>query len=149
MKEMLRMIWPLLVLIGISWLLQSFFGYLQIKHFNRKYSELRALGRVAIGKKTALFKAGTVVMFAIDKEDRILKASKMQGTTIFSRVKDMKGFEGKALLQLKNDPLEQQHKLTKLAIYDALNSYDVISQGGELKVKKGWIDYLIPKKIKA
>lgn len=133
-------------MIGIAWLLQSVFGFLQIKHFNRRYSELRGLGRVAIGKKTGMFQAGTVVMFAIDKHNNILRAAKMQGVTVFSRVRELKGFNGINLLKISDADYRNVNKLTKLAIEDAVNNYDVISKGGELKVKKGWIDYLIPKK---
>lgn len=140
------MIWSMIILIGAAWLTQSVFGFLQIKHFNRKYAELRSLGRVAIGKRTGLLRAGTVVMFAIDKQNNILKAAKMQGVTVFSRVRKMKGFDGKNLLTLSEDDYKHVNKLTKTAIDDALNSYEIISNGGELKVKKGWIDYLIPRK---
>jgi DNA-binding transcriptional regulator of glucitol operon len=140
------MIWYFIVLIGIAWLIQSILGFLQIRHFNKKYSEMRAMGRVAIGKRTGLFRAGTVVMFCIDKKNKILKAAKMQGVTVFSRVKDLKGFEGKYLLKVSEEDFKGVDKLTRLAIADALNSYDIISKGGELKVKKGWIDYLLAKK---
>ena len=136
----------LIILIGAAWLVQSIFGFIQIKHFNKKYAEMRSLGRVAIGKKTGAFRAGTVVMFAIDKRNKIIKAAKMQGVTVFSRVRDLKGFEGKYLLKISEEDFKGIDKLTKLAIADALRSYDIISKGGELRVKKGWIDYLIPKK---
>ncbi|MCM3693743.1 transcriptional regulator GutM [Neobacillus niacini] len=136
----------LIILIGAAWLVQSIFGFIQIKHFNKRYAEMRTLGRVAIGKKTGAFRAGTVVMFAIDKRNKIIKAAKMQGVTVFSRVRDLKGFEGKYLLKISEEDFKSIDKLTKLAIADALRSYDIISKGGELRVKKGWIDYLIPKK---
>ncbi|MEH7493936.1 transcriptional regulator GutM [Neobacillus niacini] len=136
----------LIILIGAAWLVQSIFGFIQIKHFNKRYAEMRSLGRVAIGKKTGAFRAGTVVMFAIDKRNKIIKAAKMQGVTVFSRVRDLKGFEGKYLLKISEEDFKGIDKLTKLAIADALRSYDIISKGGELTVKKGWIDYLIPKK---
>ncbi|MFC0273271.1 transcriptional regulator GutM [Metabacillus herbersteinensis] len=140
------MIWYLIVLIGLAWLIQSILGFFQIRHFNKRYAEMRSMGRVAIGKRTGMFRAGTVVMFCIDKRNKILKASKMQGVTVFSRVKDLNGFEGKYLLKISEEDFQGIDKLTRLAIADALRSYDIISQGGELKVKKGWIDYLVPKK---
>lgn len=146
MKRGKDMFLGFIIMIGIAWLLQSVFGFLQIKHFNTKYSELRRLGRVAIGKKTGMFRAGTVVMFAIDSRNNILKAAKMQGVTVFSRVRELKGFEGKNLLKISDADYKSINKLTKYAIEDALKSYDTISKGGELRVKKGWIDYLIPKK---
>ncbi|MBV6684729.1 transcriptional regulator [Rossellomorea marisflavi] len=136
----------LIVLIGAAWLIQSILGFVQIKHFNQKYAEMKALGRVAIGKRTGKFRAGTVVMFTIDKKNKILKAAKMQGVTVFSKVKPLDGFEGKYLLKISQQDLEKHNKLTRLAIQDALRSYDIIASGGELQVKKGWIDYLMPKK---
>ncbi|MEJ9227844.1 transcriptional regulator GutM [Priestia aryabhattai] len=139
------MIWYIIILIGLSWLFQSVLGFFQIKHFNKKYAEMRKLGRVAIGRKTARFRAGTVIMFAIDQKNNILKASKMQGLTVFTRVRKLKGFEGKNLLRLAEEDFKRVDKLTRLAIEDALNSYHIIIKGGELKVKKGWIDLLIPK----
>ncbi|MGM7719794.1 transcriptional regulator GutM [Metabacillus sp. Hm71] len=140
------MILYLILLIGAAWLVQSILGFLQIRHFNRKYAEMRSLGRVAIGKKTGMFRAGTVVMFCIDKRNKIVKAAKMQGVTVFSRVRDLKGFEGKYLLKISEADFNGVDKLTRLAIADALRSYDIISKGGELRVKKGLIDYLIPSK---
>ncbi len=101
---------------------------------------------MAIGKRTGKLRAGTVVMFAIDKRNKILKAAKMQGVTVFSKVKDLNGFEGKYLLKISDEDFKGHDKLTQLAIADALKSYDIISKGGELQVKKGWIDYIMPKK---
>lgn len=134
----------LIIAVGAAWLVQSVLGFYQIKHFNQKYGEMRAKGRVAIGKKTGLFRAGTVVMFAIDRANNILQASKMQGVTIFSRVRDLKGFEGKNLLKLSEEDLSKVDKLTRLAIEDALKSYHIIAKGGELQVKRGLIERLIP-----
>lgn len=142
------MVLTLIVMIGIAWLVQSILGFLQIKHFNRKYAQLRSLGRVAIGKRTGKFRAGTVVMFAIDKNNKVLKAAKMQGVTVFSRVRDLKGFEGIYFPKMKDEAYQHLDQLTRLAIMDALSSYDIISKGGELQVKKGWIDYILPKKNK-
>lgn len=140
------MVLYVVLLVGFAWLVQSVLGFLQIKHFNRKYAELKSLGRVSIGKKKGLFRAGTVVMFAIDRKNTILQAAKMQGVTVFSRVRPLKGFEGKNLLKLEKGDWNQVDKLTRLAIEDALNSYHIIAKGGELKVKRGWIDLLISAK---
>ena len=142
------MVLTLIVMIGLAWLVQSVLGFLQIKHFNRKYAELRRLGRVAIGKRTGKFRAGTVVMFAIDKNNKVLKAAKMQGVTVFSRVRDLKGFEGIYFPKMKEKEYQHHDQLTRLAIMDALSSYDIIAKVGELQVKKGWIDYIFPKKKK-
>lgn len=136
----------LMVLIGLSWLLQSMLGLSQVRNFNRRYAELRQMGRVAIGKKTGKFRAGTLVMFVIDRNDVIVKAVKMQGVTVFSRVRDMKGFEGKILPQLTESDLTKLNLLTRAAIKDALSNFDIITKGGEVKIRKTWLEKLMPAK---
>ncbi|WP_036737228.1 transcriptional regulator GutM [Paenibacillus zanthoxyli] len=136
----------IIIAMALSWLLQSVLGFLQIRHFNRHYTELRRIGRVAIGKKAGRFRAGTVVMLAIDSQGKILKAARMQGVTVFSRVRSLKGLEGKLLPKLEEGDLAGFDKLTKGAIRDAMSSYKIISNGGELKLKKTWIERLIPAK---
>lgn len=139
------MFWYLIILIGVAWLVQSIFGFLQIRHFNRNYAALRSLGRVAIGKRTGTFRAGTVVMFCIDKQDRIIKAKRMQGVTVLSRVKDMAGFAGKKLSKIQASDYDHVNKLTKIAIQDAVESYNILSRGGEVEVKKGLVERLFSK----
>ncbi|AKG33661.1 transcriptional regulator GutM [Paenibacillus durus] len=136
----------IIIAMALSWLLQSVLGFLQIRHFNRHYTELRRIGRVAIGKKAGRFRAGTVVMLAIDSQGKILKAARIQGVTVFSRVRSLKGLEGKPLPKLEEGDLAGFDKLTKGAIRDAISSYKIISNGGELKLKKTWIERLIPAK---
>lgn len=97
-------------------------------------------------QKTGRFRAGTVVMLAIDSHGNILKAAKMQGVTVFSRVRSLKGLEGKPLPKLEEEDLAGFDKLTKGAIRDAISSYKIISNGGELKLKKTWLERLIPAK---
>lgn len=137
------MIWFLMILMGLAWLVQSILGFFQIRNFNRQYSKLRSLGRVAIGKRKGMFSAGTVVMLAINKKAEIIDAKIMQGVTVFSRIKPLKGLEDKHLLKLSKTDLGKFDKLTASAIQDAVASYEVISKGGELQVKKGWIERLI------
>ena len=38
---------------------------------------------------TGRIKSGTIVMFAVDENGRVLKASKMQGVTILARFQNM------------------------------------------------------------
>lgn len=136
----------LIIFVAVSWLLQGALGLIQVRNFNRRYAELRRLGRVAIGKKTGKFMAGTVVMFAINAEALIVKAVQMQGVTVFSRVRSLEGFEGKYLMKLTEGELGRVNRLTRFAIKDALNSYDIITKGGELKIKKPLLERLFPGK---
>lgn len=140
------MIFYVIALIGSMWLLQSVLGFFQLKSFNRTYAEMRKLGRAAIGRNTALFRAGTVVIFAIDRRNNILEATRMQGVTVFSRMKKLKGFDGKNLLKLTNDDFEKVDKLTRLAIADAIRTCQIVAKGGEVPIKKSLFARLIPTK---
>ncbi|UTR10217.1 transcriptional regulator GutM [Evansella sp. LMS18] len=132
-------------LMALAWLVQSVFGFFQIKNFNQNYIEMRAKGRVAIGRRKGMLTAGTVVMLAINKKNEIIDARKMEGLTVLARVKPMKGLEDKHLLKLKQEDLNQFHRLTAAAIQDAVASYDIISKGGELKAKKTLFEKIISK----
>ncbi|MBT2572929.1 transcriptional regulator GutM [Bacillus sp. ISL-51] len=133
------MMW-MIAIIALAWLLQSAFGFLQIRHFNQEYAKLRKLGRVVIGKRTARVQAGTVVMFAIDGKNRITAAKKMQGLTVFSRIRQLEGFNGKYFPALTEEDISTADRLTQIAIRDALNSYHILSKGGELQQKKSLAD---------
>ncbi|MDI5790103.1 transcriptional regulator GutM [Bacillus licheniformis] len=50
--------------------------------FNRTFAAYRRIGRVAVGRKTGLLRAGTVVLFVIDKRNKF-EGIKMQGVTVF------------------------------------------------------------------
>lgn len=133
------MIW-VIACIALAWLLQSVFGFLQIRHFHQEYAKLRKLGRVVIGRRTARVQAGTIVMFAIDRKNRITAAKKMQGLTVFSRIRQIKGFDGKYFPALTEEDIKGVDRLTRIAIRDALNSYHILSEGGELQQKKSLTD---------
>jgi len=140
------MIVYVIALIAAMWLLQSILGFFQLKSFNRTYAEMRKIGRAAIGRNTTFFRAGTVVIFAIDKQNIVLEATKMQGVTVFSRMKQLRGFEGKNLLKLTNEDLKKVDKLTRLAIADAIRTCQIIAKGGEVPIKKSLFARLIPTK---
>lgn len=121
----------IIIFCAIMWTLNFLFGLLQIKHFNKNFIELRKLGRVAIGKKKGHLKAGTVVMLVIDDEERIIVAKKMQGITIFARVKKFVGLEGKKIYELEKENLNRYNKLMRAAIEDAVNNYKKFNEDKE------------------
>lgn len=135
----------IILLIGSAWLLQSFLGFFQIKNFNKHFSQLRRKGRVAIGRKKGFFRAGTVILIAINKSNQILEAKKMQGVTVFSRVKPLRGLDGKNLLKLTMQDLHIYDKLTVAAIQDAAANVKIISKGGEVPIQKSLFERLVQK----
>ena len=107
--------------ITLAYMVQILLGLKQIKHFNQVYTELRKKGRVAIGRRSGKLKAGTIVMFAIDKQGIVLEAKIMQGVTIVAHFKDMKDYIGQDIHYFdKYNPLvRKENKLLRIAIEDA------------------------------
>jgi DNA-binding transcriptional regulator of glucitol operon len=124
--------WVLIVCFGTAFILQYVLTFIQMKSFTAHYSKLRRKGRVAIGKVKGGFNAGAIVMFAIDKDGIILEGSYMQGITVFARLKELKGFEGKDVgILTKADCKNLAKPLTK-AVLEASSNYKVIMGGGEV-----------------
>ncbi|GMG95431.1 transcriptional regulator GutM [Tepidimicrobium xylanilyticum] len=120
-----------IILIAVAWMLQILLGLLQIKAFNKKYVELRRKGRVTIGKVKGKLRAGTVVLIAIDNNCNIIQAEKIQGLTVFARLKVMENLVGENLLKIDPAVLDKFDKLTLLAVEDAINNYRAAIEGGE------------------
>jgi len=124
--------WFLIICFGIAFILQYMLTFIQMKSFTAHYSKLRKKGRVAIGKIKGGFYAGSIAMFAIDENGIILEGSYMQGITVFARLKELKGFEGKNVgILTKADCKNLAKPLTK-AILEASSNYNVIMGGGEV-----------------
>ena len=56
-----------------AFILQFLMQMVQMRSFNKYYTRLRKMGRVAIGKAKGGFHAGAIVMFAIDQECVIIE----------------------------------------------------------------------------
>ncbi|HEM3518938.1 TPA: transcriptional regulator GutM [Streptococcus suis] len=105
----------------VAYILQIIFGLKQLKHFNTTYSELRKKGRVAIGRRAGKIKAGTIVMFAVDKSGKVLDARRMQGVTVAARFKTMPDYIGQDIhyFDTYNPLIRKENKLLQIAIEDA------------------------------
>ncbi|MBU3112225.1 transcriptional regulator GutM [Clostridium lacusfryxellense] len=121
----------ILIILGvIAWLVNCLFGLMQIKDFNKNYIELRRIGKVAIGRKKGYIRAGTVVLILIDEEGTVISSRKMQGVSVFARVKEFKGLEGMSLSNITKEKLKGFNKLMRIAILDATKIYNTF-KGGE------------------
>lgn len=124
--------WLVACLLGGGYLLQCFFGLMQMKDFSKAFSPLRKMGRVAIGRTNGGLRAGAIVMFAIDENGIILKAKRMMGVTVLAKFKDFTGFEGKNVGELTQADVEKLPKPLRKAILDATMNYNIIMSGGEI-----------------
>ena len=122
----------------VAYILQIIFGLKQLKHFNTTYSELRKKGRVAIGRRSGKIKAGTIVMFAVDRKGMILDAKRMQGVTVVARFKSMPSYIGQDIhyLDTYNPVVRKENKLLQIAIEDAREIFLRIEAGNYKDVPK-------------
>ncbi|MGX7091133.1 transcriptional regulator GutM [Hutsoniella sourekii] len=104
-----------------AYVIQFILGYYQIKHFNQNYVELRRKGRVAIGRKPGRIQAGTIVMFAIDDQDRITDTRLLQGVTVLSKFRDLPQYAGQDIhfIDKKHPLVQRENRLTQIAMEDA------------------------------
>lgn len=104
-----------------AYILQVIFGMQQIKHFNQVYQEMRKVGKVAIGRRAGKFKAGTIVLFTVTNEGKILDARKMQGVTVLAKFHSLPNYINEDIHYLdKYHPLvRQENKLIQQAMENA------------------------------
>lgn len=117
----MNFIYTFAVFVVLAYIVQVILGLRQLKHFNRVYARLRKKGRVAIGRNSGRIKAGTIVMFAIDEEGKVLEGQKMQGVTVMAKFKSMPAYLGQDIHYFDhyNPLVRQENKLLQLAIEDA------------------------------
>ncbi|MBY6268567.1 transcriptional regulator GutM, partial [Parageobacillus thermoglucosidasius] len=94
-----------MLFMAAAFMIQLALGYFQIRNFTKTYIELRRKGKVAIGRRPGKFRAGTIVLFAVNNKGDILDAKKMQGVTVFAKFKKLKGFENKNILSINDNDL--------------------------------------------
>ncbi len=120
------------VVLGSMYFFQIVFGVMQIKNFTKAYNPLKKRGRVAIGKVNGAFRAGAIVMFAIDEKGYILEGQTMVGVTIFAKFKPLNNFNGKDIGLLHEENLARLNKPLRRAILNASLNYNTIMSGGEI-----------------
>lgn len=108
-----------------AYVLQAIFGMKQIKHFNTVYQRLRRQGKVAIGRRSGRFKAGTIVMFAVDETGQILDARKMQGVSVLAKFHTLEKYIGEDIhyLDKYHPQVRKENKLMRLAMENAREIY--------------------------
>lgn len=125
------------LLFCLAFLLQYALTFLQMRNFNEAYRDYRRKGyRAAIGKFAGKFHAGSIVMFAIDKDGVIRDGTIMQGVTVFARFKPFHDFDGEDVgLIGEADCKERGLSYSKTqAIVDCNRNYLTIMRGEQVPV---------------
>ncbi len=120
-----------------AFVFQTILGFFQIKHFNQVYQELRRKGKVAIGRRSGKFRAGTIVFFAVNDEAKIIDARLMQGVTVLSKFRVKEQFIGQDIHFIDHyHPLvRKENKLTQFAMENAREIYLRVEIGDYVEEK--------------
>ena len=115
--------------VAAMFLIQALLTSAQISHFNREFIQLRRRGKVACGRQSGGFHAGSVVMFLIDENGIIREGNQLTGVTSFARVRPLDGFEGKFVGGLTESDFPRYGKNLRKAILDAKDTYNKVMNG--------------------
>ena len=122
------------ILFILAFILQYALTYVQIKSFNKSYTKLRKMGRVVIGRKKGMVRAGAIVMLALDKNDKVIARQTMQGVTVLARFKNYDAFNGLKIREINKDDCKAIKLSTSLtmAVMDGVTTFKTITAGGEV-----------------
>ncbi|MBU0278234.1 transcriptional regulator GutM [Gemella sp. zg-1178] len=121
-------------LILIAFILQYLLTYIQIQSFHKYYRKMRQKGRVVIGRKKGAFRAGAIVMFAIDDKQKVIDGAVMQGVTVLARFHRYDAFNGLNVATINEGDckaLGLSKSLTS-AILDGVVTFKTVSNGDEV-----------------
>lgn len=102
------------------WMLQGILAYFQIKHFRKVVNEMKKQGKVLIGKQKGKLSAGSIVVLAIDKHNKVINAQEMRGITIFNKFRVKDEFINKSIDELKRELPNMKNKKSSLALKKAI-----------------------------
>lgn len=140
-----------LLILGIlfiaAFILQYALTFVQMSSFKKSYAELRRKGRVVIGRKKGAARAGAIVMFAIDNNDKVITGEAMQGVTVLARFKKFDYFDGIKVGTINGDDCKAIRLSSSLtsAVLDGVVNYKTISAGGEVEMEQSPFGKLVKK----
>jgi DNA-binding transcriptional regulator of glucitol operon len=95
-----------LVLLVIAWTLQGVSSFWQARRFYGRIQQMRTLGRSAVGVAGSIYRTKAYGVLAVDKQNRIVRAEKLTGFTIFAQLRPVDLLVGHTLSDLLSGPVE-------------------------------------------
>jgi len=95
-----------LVLLVIAWTLQGVASFWQARRFYGRIQQMRTLGRSAVGVSGDMYRTKAYAVLAVDSQNRIVRAEKLTGLTIFAQLKPVESLAGLTLSDLLSGPIE-------------------------------------------
>jgi DNA-binding transcriptional regulator of glucitol operon len=95
-----------LVLLVIAWTLQGVSSFWQAKRFYARIQQMRTFGRSAVGVAGSIYRTRAYAVLAVDDQNRIVRAEKLTGLTVFAQLRPVDSLAGLALSDLLSGPVE-------------------------------------------
>lgn len=124
------MFWFLVIALGAAWALQSYLSFRQTKAFAALFVALRRRGRVCIGKYRGGLAQGSIVMFLLDEDGRVVEGHRLNGVTVLARFRELTDFDGLPMDALDARGAARHGKSVVRAVDNAGSNYRIISSGG-------------------
>ncbi|MHA7861331.1 transcriptional regulator GutM [Tessaracoccus sp. Y36] len=124
------MFWIFIAAIGIAWVAQSFLSFKQTKAFTELFVSLRKKGRVAMGKFSGGVVAGSIVMFVLDDDDRVVEGHRLNGITVLARFKEFGLYNGRFMSMVEPREATRYGTSVVRAVANARDNYRVVVDGG-------------------
>ncbi|EKT59890.1 transcriptional regulator GutM [Providencia sneebia] len=113
----------IIVIAAIAWLSQIFFGWYQLRSFNRMFDKLCEQGRVGLGRSMGnrfSFKPRVIIALAIDENEKIISAIIMKGLTVFARPKTLTSICGYHIQDIDPEKIFPKWKTCQEALANAI-----------------------------
>lgn len=126
----------LLLVFAILWVSQMVGTYFQMRHYRRVLGGITRAGNrgyVGVGNAKARFGKGVILILVVDEDDRVEKAMKMRGMTVFARFKEDPELVGMELDELRTGEFEESYE--KAAVQAARRAVEQIDQIKEEKAE--------------
>lgn len=109
----------MLIVFGL-WLLQGVFSYFQVRNYRETVGRLKVKGRLLIAREKGRFKAGIIMIMAVDDKGIIVAAEEMKGITVFHKFRKLESVIGKSIYEDEELLNSLESKLQREAIIGAL-----------------------------
>lgn len=103
----------LVIILFLSWGLQSVLSILQTKKILARIRELRSLGRIGIGAAGNIYKGKVYGFVVVNEGKKIIKAEILSGWTVFAKLKPYPILEGLDLRDLLDYSAENKKNIKK------------------------------------
>jgi glucitol operon activator protein len=93
-----------LIVFAAAWVVQSIGVWLQMRHYQKKFTELRSQwtdGAMGAGAAPGRFGKGVIALVVTAPNGTVRKVCVMQGRSVFAKLKDRVDLEGVSTAELK------------------------------------------------